>query len=96
MPNTIRNDEATPRVAKPPGVTLFDDEISNVTYTDAGLKFNSVKRQRPLIIQYFESNNVYVYIHGKEDPEGDWWHTRNGQDTFSGRGGVLVNCHFDS
>lgn len=81
---------------KPPGVTIFDDEISNITFTDAGLHFKGVADSSPLRINYFESNNVYLYIHGKEDPQGDWWRSRNGQDTFSGRGGVLVNCHFDS
>ncbi|POR31563.1 Peptide hydrolase [Tolypocladium paradoxum] len=74
--------------AKGPGVTIFDDRISNVTYTFRGtLGWTG---------QYFEGSNFYVYIHGKEDPEGDWWQTEVGFTASRRTGGVLVNCHFDS
>lgn len=87
--------EASP-VSRPPGATLFDDQISNVTWT-----YNSYKRVganfgQPIWGgQYFEGNNFYIYIHGKDDPEGDWWQNPSGKP-FHGAGGVLVNCHFDS
>lgn len=76
-----------------PGATIFDDLVSNVTFTDGGLKVGGLG---PLTIQYFEGTNFYVYIHGKDDPEGDWWLNSRGLDAFQGKGGVLVNCHFDS
>ncbi|CEJ92919.1 hypothetical protein VHEMI08546 [[Torrubiella] hemipterigena] len=90
---------STPRSApvhaldKLPGVTLFDDQVSNVTFTDGGL---DTLAQGPLKIQYFEGNNFYAYIHGKKDPEGDWWHLEGAFDTFQNEGGVLLSCHFDS
>lgn len=81
---------------RPRGATLFDDQISNVTWT-----YNSYKRVganfgKPIWGgQYFEGNNFYIYIHGKNDPEGDWWQNPSSKP-FHGPGGVLVNCHFDS
>ncbi|PNY26875.1 Peptide hydrolase [Tolypocladium capitatum] len=74
--------------AKAPGVTIFDDRISNVTYT--------LKDALGWAGQYFEGSNFYVYIHGKEDPEGDWWQSEAGITASRRTGGVLVNCHFDS
>lgn len=68
------------------GATLFDDRISNVTYAT---RDNDVG-------QYFEGNNFYVYIHGSDDPEGDWWSSENFRRTAQRGAGVLVNCHFDS
>lgn len=77
-----------------PGVTLFDDQISNATFlTENTVKGSNVDGQSG---QYFEGTNFYAYIHGKEDPEGDWWTTAEGSETFRGAGGVLVNCHYDS
>lgn len=80
--------DAPKSTAKAPGVTIFDDRISNVTYT-----FSSASGW---IGQYFEGSNFYVYIHGKEDPEGDWWQSEVGLTASRRTGGVLVNCHFDS
>lgn len=61
---------------------IFDDTVGNVT----------------ALGNYFEGNNIMVYIRGKDDPEGSWW---NDDQTFKtdkiiGKGGVLVNAHFDS
>ncbi|KAJ6441330.1 cyanamide hydratase [Purpureocillium lavendulum] len=80
--------KATRRSGKPPGATIFDDRVSNVTYTYEG--------RYSWVGQYFEGSNVYVYIHGKEDPEGEWWLTQEGIKASRHTGGVLVNCHFDS
>lgn len=74
--------------ARPRGATLFDDRISNVTMTNPQPN-NTMGR-------YFEGNNFYVYIHGSEDPEGDWWASDNVQRVARNGAGVLVNCHFDS
>lgn len=89
--------ESVSSVAKPPGVTLFDDQISNVTWTyDTTGALSSSIGPSVWSGQYFEGNNFYVYIHGKEDPEGDWWLSESEYKQAHGKGGVLVNCHFDS
>ncbi|RGP65768.1 aminopeptidase y [Fusarium sporotrichioides] len=83
--------------AKPRGATLFDDRTSNVSWT-----YNTARRMGSNISkgtwlgQYFEGNNYYVYIHGTDDPEGEWWRDESKYKKFHGQGGVLVNCHFDS
>lgn len=77
-----------------PGVTLFDDQISNATFiTESTVKGRSSGASSG---QYFEGTNFYAYIHGKEDPEGEWWNSEDAAETFRGKGGVLVNCHYDS
>ncbi|KAF7563581.1 hypothetical protein G7046_g518 [Stylonectria norvegica] len=83
--------------SRPPGVTLFDDEISNVTWTEShGGMIGANIGKTTGIGWYFEGNNYYVYIHGKDDPPGDWWLSKSRFKKFQGSGGVLVNCHFDS
>ncbi|KAL1297123.1 hypothetical protein AAFC00_004701 [Neodothiora populina] len=69
------------RATKQQSVTLFDDRASNVTYPYSHEW-----------ITYFESENVMVYIPGSEDHPMDTW--EDGDDT--GKGGVLVNAHYDS
>ena len=77
-----------------PGVTLFDDQVSNSTFmTEATVKGRGPSENHA---QYFEGTNFYAYIHGKEDPEGEWWTSPEAAETFRGKGGVLVNCHYDS
>ncbi|KAG6011951.1 hypothetical protein E4U54_007824 [Claviceps lovelessii] len=78
--------QAPETFARDPGATIFNDLISNVTYAERGSSVG----------QYFEGNNLYVYIHGSEDPEGDWWQPGKPQRTLYRGAGVLVNCHFDS
>ena len=77
---TVRNDVP---------VTIFDDQVSNFTRTDKRNRWGPTGT-------YFEANNFYVYIRGKEDPAGDWWASESGYDKLRKTGGVLVNCHFDS
>ncbi|KAH7309598.1 hypothetical protein B0I35DRAFT_440302 [Stachybotrys elegans] len=82
---------------RPRGVTVFDDNLSNGTWMYNPLKVaTSNIYAAPARGQYFEGNNLYIYIHGKEDPEGDWWATQSSYKKAHGKGGVLVNCHFDS
>lgn len=78
--------ESSGAVARPRGATIFNDLISNVTFAEHG----------STVGQYFEGNNFYVYIHGSEDPEGDWWLSENPQKIARRGAGVLVNCHLDS
>lgn len=83
--------------SKPRGATLFDDRISNVSWTyNTARRLGSNISKGTWLGQYFEGNNYYVYIHGKNDPEGDWWRDESKYKKFRGEGGVLVNCHFDS
>lgn len=77
-----------------PAVTLFDDEISNVTWTSAGSYKHSNESYAVNSAHYFEGNNFYVYIRGTDDPPGEWWHKASYRS--QGPGGVLVNCHLDS
>lgn len=81
--------------SKAPGVTLFDDRISNVTFAARSF-FKQKDAPSTMSGQYFEGNNFYAYIHGKKDPEGDWWKSQSSMEDFQGRGGVMVNCHIDS
>ncbi|UKZ83905.1 hypothetical protein TrVFT333_011720 [Trichoderma virens FT-333] len=85
-----------PRAKRAPGATIFDDRISNVTWTVDSLLQSTKGGSKTWQGYYFEGDNFYVYIHGKEDPEGDWWASQAGAAKYSKSGGVLVNCHFDS
>jgi hypothetical protein len=83
--------------AKPRGATLFDDRTSNVSWTyNTARRMGSNISKGTWLAQYFEGNNYYVYIHGTDDPEGEWWRDESKYKKFHGQGGVLVNCHFDS
>ena len=68
-------------------VFVFSDAVSNVTFSSPG------KDPRPAPSIYFEGTNILVYIRGSEDDPEDWWDTGK---TPQGRGGVLVNAHYDS
>ncbi|KAL7799925.1 peptidase family M28 domain-containing protein [Trichoderma ceciliae] len=92
----VGSDHDAARSKRTPGATIFDDRISNVTWT-ADTLLQSVKLG-PKAWQgyYFEGDNFYVYVHGQEDPQGDWWTSQAGAARYNQSGGVLVNCHFDS
>lgn len=74
-------------VSEPKPVTLFAEDTSNLTFVDA-------RRKLPWTC-YTESENILVYIRGKNDDERDFWslsdHEHTAQDS-----GVLVNAHYDS
>ncbi|KKY21309.1 putative peptidase family m28 family [Phaeomoniella chlamydospora] len=70
-------------------VFVFDDLESNVTFSMTS--FIGVGEG---ISVYFEGTNIIVYIRGVEDDDSAWWDKKNGSP--SGRGGVLVNAHYDS
>jgi hypothetical protein len=63
-------------------VTVFDRDLSNVTYTDS----------RGFSV-YYESDNLMVYVRGTADPKDEWWLKPK---KYNGPGGVLVNAHYDS
>ncbi|EEH44221.1 uncharacterized protein PADG_00510 [Paracoccidioides brasiliensis Pb18] len=71
-----------------PEVFVFDDNLSNLTYSNGGVS------KSPIVGVYFESTNIIVYIRGSEDDPQNWWEWSNGKP--KGKGGVLVNAHYDS
>lgn len=72
---------------------VFSDLTSNVTFTITRRLGTSKSDPESGISTYFEGTNIIVYIRGSEDDSADWWtEPRNPQ----GKGGVLVNAHYDS
>ncbi|KAL1974038.1 hypothetical protein VTN31DRAFT_5598 [Thermomyces dupontii] len=65
-----------------PEVFVFDDLQSNLT---AFVSSGGV---------YFEGTNILVYIRGTDDDPRRWWESPGREP--AGRGGVLVNAHYDS
>jgi hypothetical protein len=80
--------------AASPAVTVFNDLVANYT-TNALISIGQGGR-RLGISTYFEGNNIIVYIRGTEDEEGEWWHPTASAAETHGKGGVMVNAHFDS
>ena len=81
----VRDDYAVANETVSTAVTVFQDNLSNVTFIDDF-------RNEPYTC-YSESENVMVYVRGEEDNTGDWWDDDN---KYKGHGGVLVNAHYDS
>lgn len=65
-----------------PDVFVFDDLVSNLTFVDKTVGV------------YFEGTNILVYIRGSDDKKAHWWDTPGRFPV--GKGGVLVNAHYDS
>ena len=66
-------------------VTVFANDTANFTSRDDW-------RDTPLTL-YGESSNLYVYLRGQDDQDGEWW---NSTTLYKGASGVLVNAHYDS
>ena len=66
---------------------VFNDVVSNITFCLNG----TYTRSGASI--YFEGTNIMVYIRGTQDDTKSWWLTG---EKPGGRGGVLVNAHYDS
>lgn len=72
---------------------IFEDVTSNLTTSD------SVWNPSTKAGTYFEAKNIIVYIRGKDDPPGRWWEGGlpiHKMDKVIGKGGVLLNAHYDS
>ncbi|KAI2621611.1 peptidase family M28 family [Hypoxylon sp. NC1633] len=70
---------------------VFADGTSNITTA------NAVFGAASPVGTYFEGTNVIVYIRGKDDPQGRWWEDGTMySDKIIGKGGVLMNAHYDS
>ncbi|PSK60159.1 Vacuolar membrane protease [Elsinoe australis] len=65
----------------PDAVALLDDRVSNITFPDSRSYVN-----------YFEGDNLLVYIRGTRDPPGHFW-LNESTPTVSL---TLVNAHYDS
>ncbi|KAI1330089.1 hypothetical protein F5Y16DRAFT_364046 [Xylariaceae sp. FL0255] len=73
------------------GMVVLEDVVSNITTSD--LVWSSASTTGT----YFEAKNILVYIRGKDDPPGAWWEDgRYMSDKIIGKGGVLLNAHYDS
>ncbi|KAI0124161.1 hypothetical protein BJ170DRAFT_585983 [Xylariales sp. AK1849] len=81
-------------------VNVFDDDASNARVVhEERLPRTLEGSQRPKRFSgtYFEGSNIIVYIRGKDDPPGKWYDDGGLRtDKVIGKGGVLVNAHFDS
>ncbi|RDW83299.1 peptide hydrolase-6 [Coleophoma crateriformis] len=78
-----------------PTAIVFNDLLSN--YTSNAITSKSAAGRRLGISTYFEGNNIIVYVRGSEDEEGDWWSSKSFSTAEThGKGGVMVNAHFDS
>ncbi|TVY81544.1 Vacuolar membrane protease [Lachnellula suecica] len=88
------HDELRARSADP-AATIFNDLVAN--YTSTALTSIGVSGRRAGISTYFEGNNIIVYVRGTEDEAGDWWNSKSHRSGIThGKGGVMVNAHFDS
>ncbi|KAI5924394.1 hypothetical protein F4810DRAFT_141159 [Camillea tinctor] len=71
-------------------VVVIEDMVSNITAFDTVWGASTTGT-------YFEGTNIMVYIRGQDDPPGKWWEDgRRGADKVIGKGGVLLNAHYDS
>ncbi|KAI0400611.1 hypothetical protein F4802DRAFT_478852 [Xylaria palmicola] len=74
-------------------VLILEDVTSNLTTSD------SIWSRETKTATYFEGKNIIVYIRGKDDPPGRWWEAgppSYDADKVIGKGGVLLNAHYDS
>lgn len=72
---------------------VFSDLTSNVTFSVARRLGAPNSDLESDIGVYFEGTNIIVYIRGSEDDADDWWTVPRKPQ---GKGGVLVNAHYDS
>lgn len=76
-------------------ITVFNDLLSNVTVSFGGAPGARKDNTQTGNAAYFEGTNIIVYIRGTLDEQGEWWKKRHRKLPI-GKGGVLVNAHYDS
>ncbi len=60
-----------------PAATIFTDTISNVSMATYRIQNASWTGDRDQALGlYFEATNIFVYIRGSEDDDGEWWNPR--------------------
>ncbi|KAI9843322.1 MAG: hypothetical protein M1837_006448 [Sclerophora amabilis] len=82
----------------PDPAVIFNDLVSNVTYS-GDLLSSSGNESEPIQSVYFEGTNIVVYIRGSEDDIKEPWNRSEDSSAHKkpkGKGGVLVNAHYDS
>jgi hypothetical protein len=81
-------------------VYLFNDLQSNVTLLQASVPSSTTNANANgtrAIATYMEGSNVAYYIRGQDDPAGEWWTEETSRRSRTiGKGGTLLNAHFDS
>ncbi|OIW29450.1 hypothetical protein CONLIGDRAFT_631525 [Coniochaeta ligniaria NRRL 30616] len=80
-------------------VTVFNDVAANFTQSmdQSRIGTNAPSRANGGIAAYFEGTNIIVYIRGTDDEEGEWWKGgKRKEGKVVGRGGTLINAHYDS
>ena len=87
---------SNPQVRASPAATIFNDLVSN--FTSTALLSIGLNGRNPGYSTYFEGSNIIVYIRGTEDEEGEWWKSTSSYQASKthGKGGVMINAHFDS
>lgn len=91
--DVIFKDNGVSTTSEQAKAVLFSDVTSNVTFSVQGpLGADNAVRKSGLGV-YFEGTNIIVYIRGSEDDADDWWRVPRRPQ---GKGGVLVNAHYDS
>ncbi|KAI1366573.1 hypothetical protein F5Y08DRAFT_129384 [Xylaria arbuscula] len=76
-------------------LVVLEDVTSNITTSGSVLTSSPATKNAA----YFEGKNIVVYIRGKDDPPGRWWDDGSSvyrADKVIGKGGVLLNAHYDS
>lgn len=85
--STLEGLESVDTATESSSVVVFSDMISNASFSQGG------RDGTPGLSVYFEGTNIIVYIRGSEDESGDWYLKNKRPE---GKGGVLVNAHYDS
>lgn len=91
-------DDGAPPEGSDFAVTVFDDLKSNCTvFMGSGIGGVSGNEAPVGQAAYFEGTNILVYIRGKQDDSGSFWHADSIRETRHTRHGLtLVNAHYDS
>ncbi|KAK1760664.1 hypothetical protein QBC47DRAFT_367835 [Echria macrotheca] len=79
-------------------VTVFNDLTSNCTFL-MGQGIGGASGDKVARIgtgAYFEGTNIIVYIRGKQDDSGRFWHADVRDARRNEKGLTLVNAHYDS
>lgn len=73
---------------------IFNDIVSNVTFSSSNDLSSSGRKGAPGASVYFEGTNIMVYIPGSDDDAK--WQEPETVDSMDHGEGVLVNVHYDS
>ena len=89
----ILSDNGVSTTSDQAAAVFFSDLTSNVTFSVQGPLGASHSGRESGVGVYFEGTNIIIYIRGSDDDDEDWWTVPRRP---YGKGGVLVNAHYDS